>query len=445
MCPRMGHNVARNYPSAAFFAMISVALVSFVANACSHPASTNAPIPVPTATPNPTTLPIPQSRLELALSWVPLEYAHRLIEFSDHASSALATGVPIPRSYQEYERLDERQRSRLFEGTSRSYPDVAGRDREFLEKQFNYLIWEYNLGIWSDYRGGQVPRFMIFEGISDADGMLRGLAEQGFEQTTYNGTRYWRIYEDFRYDIRRHPMRLLQASWNRVAIMDNHILTAPATSIIENLIDVQKEESANLLESPPHLALSRVVGRGMIGGVFVTPDWIAENAFGSFRFNIRVGDITTLGCCEFRPDALDTHLTEPDAWDKLSPYSLALFGYRVQDGVEETVIALHYFDPDAARRDAAELAKRWNSFHLHVELDVPVADSCSPLSTRVEQSEESSVLLATCPVIRRAGEDETLAPGPDLWINLVQIGGKLEFLVGDLESHKERVRERAER
>ena len=35
--------------------------------------------------------------------------------------------------------------------------------------------------------------------------------------------------------------------------------------------------------------------------------------------------------------------------------SVALFGYRVQDGVEETVIVLHYSDPDAARKDAGEL------------------------------------------------------------------------------------------
>ena len=157
---------------------------------------------------------------------------------------------------------------------------------------------------------------MIFEGISDTEGMLKGLAEQGFEETTYSETPYWRIHEDFRYDIRRHPIRRLQSSWNRVAIMDNRILTAPATSIIENLIDIQKDESASLLDSPPHLALSRVVGRGMIGGIFITPDWIAEYAVGSFRFNIRLGNITTSGCCEFRPDALDMHLTEPDAWEQ---------------------------------------------------------------------------------------------------------------------------------
>ena len=339
--------------------------------------------------------------------------------------------------------MDGIPRSRRFEGTAGYQPNL-GSALHFIEEQFNYSLWEYDLGVWSEFRGGRDPHFMIFEGISDVDGMLRGLAEQGFEQTDYNGTPYWQIYEDYRHDIRREPIRTLMSKWNRVALMDNRILTAPATSIIENLIDVQKGESASLLESPPHWTLSRVVGKGMIGGVFVTPDWIAENENGSFSLQI-LFDGRTVGCCEIDPNALDSHLTGPEAWGKLSPYSVALFGYRVQDDVEETVIALHYFDPSAAKRDAGELEKRWNSFHLSVEYGVPVTNSCSPLSTKVEESEESSILLATCPVIRGTEEDETFVPGPDLWIRLYYEGGKLEFLALDLEEQKQLAAERAKK
>ena len=446
MCEHMDRNIVGNAPKLATLIVIAIALVLPVAIGCSQPATTGTPMPTPTAAttiptstatpmptptaattiptptatptptptatpaptatiltptptrtpiPTPTTPPTPQTRLELALSWVPLEYADKLIEFSDHASSALATGVPIPHSIEEYQEspLDERQRSRRFEGTAGYNPNL-GSAIPYIEELFNYSVWEYDLGVWSKFRGGRVPHFMIFEGISDVDGMLRGLAEQGFEETDYDGTPYWRIHEDFRYDIRRHPIRTLMSSWNRVALMDNRILTAPATSIIENMIEVQKGESASLLDSPPHLALSRVVGKGMIGGIFATPERIAHYATGSFRTAV-------LGvCCDFDPSALDAHLTGPDAWGKLSPYSVALFGYRVQDDAEETVIALHYLDPDAARRDAGELEKRWNSFHLFVEFGVPVTDSCAPLSTRIEEAEESSILLATCPVIR---------------------------------------------
>ena len=299
------------------------------------------------------------------------------------------------------------------------------------------------MGVWHWDFGYRRPHFMVSEGISDMDGMLRGLAEQGFEETAYKGTPYWQIYEDYGFDIKRHPLRTLLTSWNRVALVDNRILTAPATPIIENLIDLQKGESASLLESPPHLALSRVVGDGLIGGIFVTPTWIADYAVGSFSVRERFGDDVI--CCKDDPDALDAHLTGPEAWGKLSSYSVALFGYRVQDGVEETIIALHYSDADAARKDAGELEKRWNSFHLFIGLGVPVTNSCSPLSTEVEESEDSSILLATCPVIRGTEEDETFVPGPDLWIRLYYEGSKLEFLALDLEEQKKLAVERAKK
>ena len=461
MCERMDRNIVRNAPQPSTLIVIAIALVLSVAIGCSQPASTPTPIPTPTATPTPTAVttiptsnatpipiptatPTPQTRLQLALSWVPLEYADKLIQFSDHASSSLATGVPIPHSIEEYSELGDSQRSRLFEGTERSHPHL-GSAEPYVEEMFNYSLQEYNLGVWHWDFGYKRPHFMVSEGISDMDGMLRGLAEQGFEETAYKGTPYWQIYEDYGFDIKRHPLRTLMTSWNRVAIMDNHILRAPATPIIENLIDLQRGESGSLLESPPHWTLSHVGGKGMIGGIFVTPDWIGEYAVGSFRFNIRLGSITTSGCCEYRSDALDMHLTGPEAWGKLSPYRMALFGYRVQDGVEETVIALHYLDPDAARKDARELEKRWNSFHLFVEYGVPVTNSCAPLSTRVEEAEEHSVLLATCPVIRGAEEDETFVPGPDLWIRLLYEGSKLEFLALDLEEQKQRAAERAKK
>ena len=139
-----------------------------------------------------------------------------------------------------------------------------GSSLPYIEELLNCSLWEYDLSVWSEFRGGRVSHFLIFEGISDVDGMLRGLAEQGFEETDYYGTLYWLIHDEFGFDILRDPIRILMSSWNRVALMDNRIFTAPATSIIENMIDVQKGESANLLDSPPHLALSRAVGLSMV-------------------------------------------------------------------------------------------------------------------------------------------------------------------------------------
>ena len=58
------------------------------------------------------------------------------------------------------------------------------------------------------------------------------------------------------------------------------------------------------------------------------------------------------------------YLAGPDQWGQLSPYDLALLGYRVQSDAEETVVALHYPDPTAAAGDVGELERRWNSFYF---------------------------------------------------------------------------------
>ena len=69
---------------------------------------------------------MPQSRLELALSWVPLEYADVFIEFADHAASRKSTGLVDARGYEDYEELDEQERERFYEGVGNAQPDLSG-------------------------------------------------------------------------------------------------------------------------------------------------------------------------------------------------------------------------------------------------------------------------------------------------------------------------------
>ncbi len=73
------------------------------------------------------------------------------------------------------------------------------------------------MGVWSKSGAHEAPNFMVLKGIAEVDSMLRGLGELGFEETSYNGTTYYRINEDFRLNF-RHPVRILKRSWNRVAL-----------------------------------------------------------------------------------------------------------------------------------------------------------------------------------------------------------------------------------
>ena len=145
-------------------------------------------------------------------------------------------------------------------------------------------------------------------------------------------------------------------------------------------------------------------------------------------------------------DGLDRYTTGAEQWGRLSPYSLALLGYRVREDAEETVVALFYPDPEAAGNDAPELEQRWNSFHYDPSSglltepeseETPVTRSCFPFSTTVIRQATHSVLVGTCPVLR--GEDlDPTAQGPNLWRSLFDTR-ELQFLAGDLEDLRNRV------
>ena len=136
----------------------------------------------------------------------------------------------------------------------------------------------------------------------------------------------------------------------------------------------------------------------MIGGIFLTPGSILEtwSPYGGQR----------------PLERLDRYTSGPDQWGRLSPYDLGLMGYWVQGEVEEVVIVLYYPDPEAAQRDSEELEKRWRTFHQDVTIsrpvETPVARYCSPMSSRVIEQADYSVLVGACPVIREDG------PGPQL-------------------------------
>ncbi len=364
-----------------------------------------------------------------------------LIEFADHAASRTSTGLGDVRGYEDYTELDEGERNRFYEGVSGAQSDLSGWGTLMPEK-YGFDPWAFDLGVWASIGNRPTPRFTVTEGGLDAvtvSERLETLGQQeealAYQKANYKGTTYYTRSEDYLFPLRTDAP-WVNAALNRVVVEDDRILAAPATFIIEDLIDVRAGDAPNLLESDAHLSLAREVGEGLIGGVFVTSAWIAEHAIGHYGGHHRVG-LTT--CCGIDPSALDVYLQGPQSWKTLSDFDLALFGYRVFGESHKTIIALHYPNPATAEKDAQELKKRWDSFHLEIDI-IRVSDFCSPLSVRVVRKETASMLIGTCDVIRPENESETIR-GPHLWLVLTHTG-KLEFLTVDLEAHKERVRER---
>ena len=303
-------------------------------------------------------------------------------------------------------------------------------------------VFAFDLSAWSWQPGNNSPTFLLAQVPFDRDNVAGKLKALDYQEADYAGTVYYWLNEDFTAEL-THPLGL---PLNRVAFLDDWIAAAPSTGIIEQLIDVHHGESPGLLESAPHRALIEAIGDGLLGGVFVPPRWIVENW----------NTVHTRSVAR-----LDRYMVGPDQWGQLSPYDLALLGYRVQGDAEETLFAMYYPDPATAARDAGELEKRWNSFHyypvgprydpkdphdevsrpprLRIEADreteeVPATLSCSPFSTAVIEGSGHSVLIGTCPVLRTEEWDVTVK-GPSLWSWLFGTN-ELQFLVRDLDDLK---------
>ena len=362
----------------------------------------------------------PESRVSAALGSVPLEFSGQVVEFADYYRSRAVTGLEEVDSSEDLFRLDRKGWERLFEGV-RLHPRLRARIQKTLDL-IAVDVFAFDLSVWFWQDGNNSPTFMLVQVPFDREVVAGKLQALDYKEADHSGTAYYWLDEDFAGGLLTHPLGL---PLNRVAFLDGRLATAPSTGIIEQLIDVHQGESPSLLGSAPHRALVEAAGEGMLGGVFIPPGWIVEN------WNTR----NTRSVAR-----LDRYLAGPDQWGQLSPYDLALLGYRVRGDVGEMVFALYYPDPDAAAGDAGELEKRWNSFHYDPrgghrsdgELEeVPATLSCSPFSTAVIEGSGHSVLMGTCPVIRSEEWDVTVK-GPSLWSWLFGTR-ELQFLIGDLE------------
>jgi hypothetical protein len=259
------------------------------------------------------------------------------------------------------------------------------------------------------------------EGTWDKEEIGAKLLELEYQQDSYMGMPYYRLHEDFSYPP-QHPLRHRVLPINRIAFMNDWLLAAPATEILEDMIDLQTGEAASLHDSQRHQALAAALGDEVLAGALVTPQWVTEEWQGHNIVAIQ---------------RVDPYIEGPDKWDNLSDYSAAFIGLNEHEGADEIVMAFYYPDRETAAKDAPVLEERWQSFRFIQNVGreggsvletptltpalwdpapdmTPVTDACAPLSTSVTQLADASVLVATCPVIRNQ-DDPFLARGANLW------------------------------
>ena len=387
--------------------VLSFAIVACTSDTATFPAAPSAPE---------LSIDGPESRAAEALALVPLEFSSEVIVFADYYASRIVNGLEEIDSTEELFQSDSRGWERLYGGVP-LHPHLSTRVQTMIDL-LGVDVVAFDLSTWSWQFGNRKPTFLLAEGAFDRENVAGGLRALDYKEGDYAGTVYYWLNEDFAPSLTHH----LGLPLNRVALLNDQIVAAPSTGILEQLIDANHGASPNLLESEPHRTLVHAIGEGLVGGAFMPPRWIVENWNTA---NTRSAS------------RLDRYIDGSQQWGQLSTYDLALFGYRVQGDAEETLIALYYPDPALAARDSVELEKRWNSFYYDPKgpvgdpKEVPATLSCSPFSTTTIEGTDHSVLVGTCPVLRTE-EWNVEVKGPSLWTWLFSTR-ELQFLARDLK------------
>ena len=184
--------------------------------------------------------------------------------------------------------------------------------------------------------------FSIMEGDFNEDLIIDKLDELGYEETEHGSYTYHHIFGDHDINLDSKVTRLAMGSMNRVAVLDDTIITAPATDIITGLLDAMAGDVDAVIDNVACRALANSMGEVLAAGI-ITPDRVLN------RFP---------GHTEMPP----FNFAIPEDWDLLHEYDMVGLGYK-DDGKERFwVISLYYTDIDAASKDTGELVKRMENY-----------------------------------------------------------------------------------
>ncbi len=297
-------------------------------------------------------------------------------------------------------------------------------------------------GMWSPVVGAppKPPFAITVGGLDDAPNLPTRLMDAGYKTDVYDGVNFWRFWRDTPPQPRvtwEHPMRMNLFELNAIASIKDTLSISRKVQTLEGLIDVQEGNAPSLWDEESWRVLTRMVGDELIGGALLSPEYVASPSATGAYIN---------RSAEERLEDWERYASGPDAWGTLDPYTALVLGYSVRDEVEGMTIAMYHPGPDGAERNSAELKRRWESARLDLRRyiysgpsdqtldpkhDILFSELCSPLETRVEAYENSSVLIATCPVVEQSNPTLAAILGRGFWRGPVE-HHELHFLAPDM-------------
>jgi hypothetical protein len=202
--------------------------------------------------------------------------------------------------------------------------------------------------------GGAVPPrgYFILEGDFDEETIGQKLTERGYTKTDYGQHFYYGIRGDFEMDIRNPLGRLVMGSMNRIAVLDNTIITSPVAADITGIFDARDGNVPSIVENAFCRALADSLG-DVLNATLTTPERIVFS------------DLYT------QEELPKFDFTLPADWGVLRGYRMAALGCRAEGEKRFFDIALFYEDEAAATADGKEIIKRMSNYMLNTWSPAP--------------------------------------------------------------------------
>jgi hypothetical protein len=227
--------------------------------------------------------------------------------------------------------------------------------------------------------------FSVVEGDFDEALIGEKLTEQGYAKSEYGSFTYYHINDDMQINMMSELGRMVLAQLNRVAVLDDTLVVAPATDIMAGVLDAMDGNAMTVIENTTCRALADSLGDVLMAVVTIPARIVQivppENIVGDVRFDFDI----------------------PDDWGTLHEYEMAALGYRAEGEKRFLEIALYYDDAGSAEADGAEIVKRMEGYILNTFVDnmenMPFTESYLPGKPEVHKYAGGAVLTVACELI----------------------------------------------
>jgi hypothetical protein len=226
--------------------------------------------------------------------------------------------------------------------------------------------------------------YYIFAGDYDEALIGQKLTELGYTKTYYGRYSYYGIRGDFETDL-RHPLGFLLADMNRVAVLDNTVITSPVTADITGIFDTMTGNTPSAIENEACRALVASLGDGLMA-TLTTPERIIY--------------------CDMSGEEeplIESNFTVPADWGVLRGYRMAALGCRAEGDRRYLDIALYYDDEASATTDGKEIIKRMSGYTLDTWLQgaegTAFTDRYQPGEPTITRYAGGVVLKITCRIL----------------------------------------------